>query len=93
MNRTELIEQVQKELGSDATKAESQRAVDAVLAAITKGLAKKSDGVVQLVGFGTFRVVKRAARTGRNPQTGQEIKIKASKSVSFKPGKALKEKL
>ncbi|HCF94783.1 MAG: HU family DNA-binding protein [Verrucomicrobiota bacterium] len=93
MNRSALIEQVQKELGDTATKAEAQRAVDAVLTGISRGLTKKGEGVVQLVGFGTFRVVKRAARKGRNPQTGEEIKIKASKSVSFKPGKALKDKL
>jgi DNA-binding protein HU-beta len=93
MNRSALIEQVQKELGDGATKAEAQRAVDAVLTGISRGLTKRGEGVVQLVGFGTFRVVKRAARKGRNPQTGEEIKIKASKSVSFKPGKALKDKL
>lgn len=94
MNKSELVDQVQKLLGKEATKAEAQRAVEATLDGIISGLAKKKEGtVVQLVGFGTFRTVKRAARKGRNPQTGEEIKIKASKSVSFKPGKALKEKL
>ena len=93
-SRQELIDQVQRDMGEDTTKADATRAVDAVFGGVTKLLTKRGgDGTVQLVGFGTFRIVKRAQRKGRNPQTGEEIKIKASKSVSFKAGKALKEKL
>ena len=68
---------------------EAGRAVDAVISSITKAL-KKGDSVT-LVGFGTFQVRKRAARTGRNPKTGDTIKIKASKNPAFKAGKALKD--
>ena len=71
------------------SKAEAGRAVDAVISSITKAL-KKGDSVT-LVGFGTFQVRKRAARTGRNPKTGDTIKIKASKNPAFKAGKALKD--
>ena len=73
----------------DRSKAEAGRAVDAVISSITKAL-KKGDSVT-LVGFGTFQVRKRAARTGRNPKTGDTIKIKASKNPAFKAGKALKD--
>ena len=86
MNKAELIDQV---AGVVSTKKEAQAAVDCVLSAISKTL-KKGDPVT-LVGFGTFKVVKRKARTGRNPHTGEEIKIKASKSAKFVPGKALKD--
>ncbi|RME70374.1 MAG: HU family DNA-binding protein [Planctomycetota bacterium] len=88
MNKTELVEQIAKEFES---KAAAERAVNAVLAAITKGL--KKEGKVQIVGFGTFEVRKRKARTGRNPQTGEKIRIKASKTVGFKPGKGLKSSI
>lgn len=88
MNKAELVEEVQKSLGKDASKASAERAVDAVVEAIKKGI--KKDKSVQLIGFGTYSVSKRAARTGRNPQTGAEIKIKASNVVKFKPGAALK---
>ena len=91
MNKAELIEEIRKHLGKEATKAESERAADAVLSSIKKGV--KKDKAVQLVGFGTFSVSKRAARMGVNPQTGEKIKIKASKSVKFKPGAAFKEML
>lgn len=91
MNKAELIEEVRKTLGKEATKAESERAIDAVISAIKKGV--KKDKGVQLVGFGTFSISKRAARMGVNPQTGEKIKIKASKSVKFKPGSAFKESL
>jgi len=74
---------------ADLTKAESSRAVDAVVAAVTKAL--KDGDAVTLVGFGTFQVRDRAARTGRNPKTGDTIKIAASKNPSFKAGKALKD--
>ena len=87
MNKTELIDAVADE--AEVSKAEAGRAVDAVISSITKAL-KKGDSVT-LVGFGTFQVRKRAARTGRNPQTGDTIKIKASKNPAFKAGKALKD--
>lgn len=87
MNKTELIDAVAE--AADLTKAESSRAVDAVVAAITKAL--KDGDAVTLVGFGTFQVRDRAARTGRNPKTGDTIKIPASKNPSFKAGKALKD--
>ena len=86
MNKADLIEQVAQVV---STKKEAQAAVDSVLTAITKAMKKGDD--VTLVGFGTFKVVKRKARKGRNPQTGEEIKIKASKAPKFVPGKALKE--
>ena len=87
MNKTDLIDAVAGE--AEDTKAEAARAVDAVIDSITKAL-KKGD-TVTLVGFGTFQVRKRAARTGRNPKTGETIKIKASKNPSFKAGKPLKD--
>ncbi|KRA44578.1 DNA-binding protein HU [Pseudoxanthomonas sp. Root630] len=87
MNKTELIDSVADE--AEVSKAEAGRAVDAVISSITKAL-KKGDSVT-LVGFGTFQVRKRAARTGRNPKTGDTIKIKASKNPAFKAGKALKD--
>ncbi len=87
MNKTELIDVVAET--ADLTKAESSRAVDAVVAAITKAL--KGGDAVTLVGFGTFQVRDRAARTGRNPKTGDTIAIPASKNPSFKAGKALKD--
>lgn len=89
MNKQELIEAIlaNKEAGIES-KAAAGRAVDAVLDGIAAGI--KKDGNVQLIGFGTFQVKERAARTGRNPQTGATIKIKASKTVSFKVGAALK---
>lgn len=88
MNKAELVAEVQKTLGEDASKAAAERAVEAVLDSIKKGV--KKDKSVQLIGFGTFEVVKRAARTGVNPQTGEKIKIKASKAVKFKAGSGLK---
>ena len=86
MNKGELIDEVAK---VTCTKKEAAEAVDATLAAIQKAL-KKGDAVT-LVGFGTFDVKKRKARTGRNPQTGQEIKIAAKKVPVFKAGKGLKD--
>ena len=86
MNKGDLINEVAKVVGS---KKEAQEAVDCVFSSITKAL-KKGDAVT-LVGFGTFKVMKRKARKGRNPQTGEEIKIKASKAPKFTPGKSLKE--
>ena len=87
MNKTELIDAVAE--AADLTKAESSRAVDAVVAAVTKAL--KDGDAVTLVGFGTFQVRDRAARTGRNPKTGDTIKIAASKNPSFNARKALKD--
>jgi DNA-binding protein HU-beta len=89
MNKAELIAEVQKALGDDTSKAAAERSLDAVLEGIKKGI--KKDKSVQLIGFGTFSVAKRAARTGINPQTKEKIKIKASKTVKFKAGTALKE--
>ena len=85
MNRAELNEAVAKSL--DVSKAQADRSVAAVLEGIQKGLKKA--GEVSIVGFGTFRVKARKARMGRNPRTGDQIKIKASKSVGFKAGKPL----
>jgi DNA-binding protein HU-beta len=90
-NKAELLELVQKNLGADASKRAAGDALEAVLDAVSK--AVKKDGVVQLIGFGTFKVAKRAARTGRNPKTGEALKIKASKSVRFVASSALKKSL
>ncbi|PKL95006.1 MAG: hypothetical protein CVV18_07095 [Gammaproteobacteria bacterium HGW-Gammaproteobacteria-8] len=87
MNKAEFIESVADKAG--LTKADAGRALDAIVATLGKAL-KKGDSV-SLIGFGTFSVKKRAARTGRNPATGEPLKIKASKSPSFKPGKAFKD--
>jgi DNA-binding protein HU-beta len=87
MNKAELIEYVAKQ--ADLTKADAQKAVEAVFEGITKTL--KKGGSARFVGFGTFSVAKRAATTGRNPRTGEAIKIKASKNAKFKAGKELKD--
>lgn len=87
MNKSELIDAVAEAAG--LSKADSTRALDAVLSAIT-GSLKKGDQV-SIVGFGSFLVRQRSARTGRNPQTGAEIKIAAANVPAFKPGKALKD--
>lgn len=87
MNKQELIEAVAS--SADLSKADAARAVDSVVDTITDSL-KKGDQVT-LVGFGTFSVKERAARTGRNPQTGKTIQIAASKVPGFKAGKALKD--
>lgn len=73
------------------TKADSEKALKAFIETVSKELARGGD--VQLVGFGTFEVGKRAARTGRNPQTGETIKIAESNTPKFKPGKALKDRV
>lgn len=91
MNKAELVASVQKSLGEDTSKAAAERAVDAVIDAIEKGI--KKDKAVTLIGFGTFSIAKRNARTGINPKTKEKIKIKASKTVKFKPGAALKASL
>ena len=87
MNKADLVEHVAKKAG--LTKAEAQKAVDAVFDGITATLKKGDD--CRFVGFGTFSVAKRAATTGRNPRTGEAIKIPASKNAKFKAGKELKE--
>ena len=87
MNKQELIDNIAS--SADITKASAGRALDAMLDSIT-GSLKQGDSVV-LVGFGTFNVKDRAARTGRNPQTGKEIQIAAARVPSFKAGKALKD--
>jgi len=87
MKKTDLVEKV-KELAGLESKAAAERALNAVLDGIEAGLQK--DGEVQLIGFGTFRVKDRPAREGRNPLTGEKMKIKASRTVAFKVGAALK---
>jgi DNA-binding protein HU-beta len=87
MNKAELISAVADT--AEISKTDAAAAVDAFVSVVTKAL-KKGD-TVTLVGFGTFQVRKRAARTGRNPKTGATIKIKASKNPTFKAGKALKD--
>ncbi len=87
MNKTELVSAVAKE--AKITKVDAGNAVNAVIESISKAL-KKGDKVT-LIGFGTFEVRKRAARMGRNPRTGEPLKIKASKVPAFKAGKTLKD--
>ncbi len=87
MNKQDLVASVAAK--ADISKSKAAEAVDAVIASI-KGSLKKGDDV-RLVGFGTFSVAKRAATTGRNPRTGEPIKIPASKQPKFKAGKELKE--
>ena len=89
MNKTELIEHIAKH--ADISKAAATRALEAVIGGVKTTL--KKGGTVSLVGFGTFAVGKRAARTGRNPRTGDAIKIKAAKVPKFRPGKGLKDAL
>ena len=91
MNKAELIESIQAALGKEATKRSADEALEAVLSSIATGV--KNDKKVQIVGFGTFEVKSRPARTGRNPKTGESMQIAASKSVSFKPSAALKGSL
>ena len=87
MNKSELVDAIAS--GADISKADAGKALDATVAAITDAL--KGGEQVSLVGFGTFSVKARAARTGRNPQTGAEIQIAASNVPGFKAGKALKD--
>jgi DNA-binding protein HU-beta len=86
MNKSDLVNEVAKVV---STKKEAQAAVDCVIASITTNLKKGQD--VTLTGFGTFKVVKRKARNGRNPLTGEPIKIKATKAPKFTAGKGLKD--
>jgi DNA-binding protein HU-beta len=87
MNKAEMIEQIAQE--AEISKSAAERAIDAMVVAIKTNL--KKGNMVTLVGFGTFHVGKRAARTGRNPRTGAEIKIKAARVPKFRAGKALKD--
>lgn len=87
MNKTDLVNNVAEE--TEFSKKEAAQAVDIVLDSITDSL--KNGDKVQLIGFGNFEVRERSARKGRNPQTGEEIEISASKVPAFKPGKALKD--
>ena len=87
MNKTELISAMSEK--SELTKVDAEKALKAFIDTVTEEL--KNGGKVQLVGFGTFETSERAARTGRNPQTGETIEIKASTSPKFKAGKALKD--
>ena len=89
MNKADLIDAIAKDTG--LTKKDSEKALKSVIENISNALAKKDK--VQLIGFGTFETRKRAARTGRNPQTGKELKIAASTVPAFKAGKALKDKV
>ena len=87
MNKSELIEKMAQ--SADMTKADAERALNSLVSTVTEELAKGGD--VSLVGFGTFKVNDRAARTGRNPQTGETIQIAAANIPAFKAGKALKD--
>ncbi|MBW2266473.1 MAG: HU family DNA-binding protein [Deltaproteobacteria bacterium] len=88
MTKAEVVEQMAKDAG--ISKAAAGAALNSFTATVTKAL-KKKEARVTLVGFGTFQKIRRKARKGRNPQTGEPIKIKASNSVKFKAGKGLKE--
>jgi DNA-binding protein HU-beta len=89
VNKMELIEHIASQ--ADISKAAASRALEAVIGGVKTSLKKNT--TVSLVGFGTFSVGKRAARSGRNPRTGAAIKIKAAKIPKFRPGKALKDAL
>ncbi|MCY9827751.1 HU family DNA-binding protein [Vibrio chagasii] len=87
MNKTQLTEVISAQ--ADITKKQANEALDAITQGITQSLAQGEE--VALIGFGTFKITERGARTGRNPSTGETIQIAASKSPSFKAGKALKD--
>lgn len=91
MNKAELVDAVRKGLGKSATRVQSERAVTTVIESIKAGLRKNK--TVQLIGFGTFKVVERKARMGVNPKTRERMKIKKSKTVKFSVGKELKSKI
>lgn len=88
MNKTQLVESIKAKLGESATKKCAEAALNAVLTAI--GDAARSGEKVQLIGFGTFAMRKRAARTGRNPRDGKDMKIPASSTLAFKPSSTFK---
>ncbi len=87
MNKSELVARIAQQ--ADMSKAKAELALKAITEGITETLANGDE--VALVGFGTFKITERAARTGRNPRTGETLNIAASKNPSFKPGKALKD--
>ncbi len=89
MNKAELIEHMAKQ--ADISKAAAARALEALIGGVKSSLKKNKS--VSLVGFGSFVVTKRSARMGRNPKTGESVKIKAAKVPKFRPGKALKDAL
>ncbi|HRP30064.1 MAG TPA: HU family DNA-binding protein [Burkholderiaceae bacterium] len=89
MNKSEMIDHIAKQ--ADISKAAATRALEAMIGGVKATLKKNNS--VSLVGFGTFSVSKRAARTGRNPRTGAAIKIKSAKVPKFRPGKGLKDAL
>jgi len=89
VNKADLVEEIVNQTG--LTKKTSREAVDAMTSVITDALAREEK--VTLVGFGTFRVMKRKTRRGRNPKTGEEIQVPAKKVPKFKPGKALRERV
>jgi DNA-binding protein HU-beta len=89
MTKAELVATIAQE--TELTKADAERTLNSFLSNVTKTL--KKEGKLTLTGFGTFEVVKRKKRKGRNPQTGEPITIKAHKVVKFKPGKGLREKI
>lgn len=88
MNKTQLVESIKAKLGEGATKKCAETALNAVLNSISD--AARQDEKVQLIGFGTFFMRKRAARTGRNPQSGKEMKIPGSSTLAFKPSSVFK---
>ena len=87
MNKNELIDVISK--NAELTKKEAAAALDATIEGVINGLVQ--DGKVQLVGFGSFEVRTRTARVGRNPRTGESLKIEASRTAAFKPGKDMRE--
>ncbi|MCW8346085.1 HU family DNA-binding protein [Vibrio lentus] len=89
MNKTQLIDVISEQ--ADITKKQAHDALDAITQGIEQSLAQGEE--VALLGFGSFKITERAARTGRNPRTGEPIQISASKSPTFKAGKALKDAL
>lgn len=89
MNKAELVSAIAERAG--LSKSDAEKSVNAFVEVVGGELGK--GGKVQLIGFGTFETVERAARTGKNPQTGEELKIAACKAPKFKPGKALKEEV
>ena len=91
MNKSELIEAIQAALGKEATKRSADEALEAVLSSIAAGV--KKDQKVQIIGFGTFEVKKRAARQGRNPKTGEAVALSGKYVPHFKPGKDLRERV
>ena len=91
MNKGELIDSVANALGDGASKKDAEAALTAVLESIANGV--RSDGAVQIIGYGTFKKKNRAARMGRNPKTGEAMQISASTSMGFTPSAALKKSL